>query len=143
MVPLMRYTSVNGIPILDMVKLGFISHVKLDGIVERTRNGGGEIVKLLQNSSAFDAPATCAIEMAESFLYNKKKLLPCSAFLNGEYGIKGLYVGVPVIIGKKVVEKIIELKLNNNEKKEFNHSVKAVKSLTTLSNKLLNKKNKK
>ena len=94
------------------------------------------------NTSAYYAPASSAIQMAESFLLDQKRLLPCAAYLNGEYGVKGLYVGVPVIIGKKGVEKIIELKLNNNEKKEFNHSVKAVKSLTTLSNKLLNKKNK-
>ena len=95
------------------------------------------------NTSAYYAPASSAIQMAESFLLDQKRLLPCAAYLNGEYGVKGLYVGVPVIIGKKGVEKIIELKLNNNEKKEFNHSVKAVKSLTALSNKLLNKKNKK
>jgi malate dehydrogenase len=95
------------------------------------------------NTSAYYAPASSAIQMAESFLLDQKRLLPCAAYLNGEYGVKGLYVGVPVIIGKKGVEKIIELKLNNNEKKEFNHSVKAVKSLTTLSNKLLKKKNKK
>ena len=94
-------------------------------------------------TSAYYAPASSAIQMAESFLLDQKRLLPCAAYLNGEYGVKGLYVGVPVIIGKKGVEKIIELKLNNNEKKEFNHSVKAVKSLTTLSTKLLNKKNKK
>ena len=137
MVPLLRYTSVNGIPILDMVKLGFISHVKLDGIVERTRNGGGEIVKLLQNSSAFDAPATCAIEMAESFLYDKKKLLPCSAFLNGEYGIKDLFIGVPIIIGKSGIEKIVEIKFDKRERLDFKKSVNAVKQLTQKCKKLL------
>ena len=142
MVPLMRYSTVSGIPVPELIKMKWTTKKNIDKIIQRTRDGGAEIVKLM-NTSAFYAPASSAIQMAESFLLDQKRLLPCAAYLNGEYGVKGLYVGVPVIIGKKGVEKIIELKLNNNEKKEFNHSVKAVKSLTTLSNKLLNKKNKK
>lgn len=137
MVPLLKYTSVNGIPILDMVKLGFISMNKLEEIVDRTRNGGGEIVKLMKSGSAFDAPATSAIEMAESFILNKRKLLPCSAFLNGEYGIKDLFIGVPIIIGKSGVEKIIQIKFDNNEKLDFKKSVSAVMQLTQKCKKLL------
>jgi malate dehydrogenase len=142
MVPLMRYSTVSGIPVPELIKMKWTTKKNIDKIIQRTRDGGAEIVKLM-NTSAYYAPASSAIQMAESFLLDQKRLLPCAAYLNGEYGVKGLYVGVPVIIGKKGVEKIIELKLNNNEKREFNHSVKAVKSLTTLSNKLLNKKNKK
>ena len=142
MVPLMRYATVSGIPVPELIKMKWTSKKNIDKIIQRTRDGGAEIVKLM-NTSAYYAPASSAVLMAESFLLDQKRLLPCAAYLNGEYGIKGFYVGVPVIIGKKGVEKIIELKLNNNEKREFNHSVKAVKSLTTLSNKFLNKKNKK
>jgi len=137
MVPLLRYTSINGIPILELVKQGFISKNKLDEIIERTRNGGGEIVKLMKNSSAFDAPASCAIEMAESYLYGQNKLLPCSAYLSGEYGYENLFIGVPIIIGKNGVEKIIELEFMDNEKKTFEGSVNAVKELTEKCKKLL------
>ena len=142
MVPLMRYATVSGIPVPELIKMKWTSKKNIDKIIQRTRDGGAEIVKLM-NTSAYYAPASSAVLMAESFLLDQKRLLPCAAYLSGEYGVEGLYVGVPVMIGKKGVEKIIELKLNNNEKKEFNHSVKSVKSLTTLSNKLLNKKNKK
>ena len=105
----------------------------------RTKNGGAEIVKHLEKGSAFYAPASSAIAMAESFLKDQKRVLPCAAYLNGQYGVKGLYVGVPVIIGKKGVEKVIELTLNAEEKKQFNNSVKAVKNLTALAKKLTSK----
>ena len=105
--------------------------------MKRTRNGGGEINKLLKKGTAFYAPASSAVQMIESFLKDKKMILPCAAHLSGEYGVKGLYVGVPVIIGKKGVEKIIELKLTPNEKREFNNSVQAVRELTNIASKLL------
>ena len=138
MVPLIRYSTVSGIPIPELVKLKKISQKKINSIIQRTRDGGAEIVKLMQ-TSAFYAPASSAIAMAESYLKDKKRVLPCAAYLNGEYGVKGLYVGVPVVIGKKGVEKIIELKLNSLEKKHFNKSVNAVKTLTNLATKLLKK----
>ena len=100
---------------------------KLDAIVQRTRDGGGEIVGLLGNGSAFYAPASSAIAMAESYLKDKKRVLPCAAKLNGEYGVKGLYVGVPVVIGAKGIERIVEVKLDANEKRQFNRSVKPLK----------------
>ncbi len=142
MVPLMRYATVSGIPVPELIKMKWTTKKNIDKIIQRTREGGAEIVKLM-NTSAYYAPASSAIQMAESYLLDQKRLLPCAAYLSGEYGVNGLYVGVPVVIGKKGVEKIIELKLNNNEKKEFNYSVKAVKLLTELSINLLNKKNKK
>ncbi len=138
MVPLIRYSTVSGIPITDLIKSKLTSKKKIDSIIKRTRDGGAEIVKLM-NTSAFYAPASSAISMAESYLKDKKRVLPCAAYLNGEYGVKGLYVGVPVIIGKKGVEKIIKLKLSNIEKKQFNYSVKSVRNLTSLANKLLKK----
>ena len=119
--------------------MGWISQDVLDKIVQRTRDGGAEIVKHMK-TSAFYAPASSAIAMAQSFLRDEKRTLPCAAFLNGEYGIKGLYVGVPVIIGKKGVEKIFQLKLNSTERKKFNHSVNEVKKLTNLAKKLMKKK---
>ena len=143
MVPIIRYASVSGIPIPELIKMKWSSQKKINDIIQRTRDGGGEIGKLMKTASAYYAPASSAIQMAESFLKNHKRILPCAAYLNGEYGVQGLYVGVPVIIGNKGVEKIIELKLTSKEKKDFNHSVKAVKSLTSLSKKLLGKKNKK
>ncbi len=126
MVPLVRYSTVAGIPLPDLVKMKWITQAKLDAIVDRTRNGGGEIVKLLGNGSAFYAPAASAIAMAESYLLNKKRVLPCAAYLNGQYGVKGMYIGVPVVIGEKGVEKIVEINLNTAEKKMFQKSVKAV-----------------
>ncbi len=138
MVPLIRYSTISGIPITDLIKSKLTSKKKIDSIIKRTRDGGAEIVKLM-NTSAFYAPASSAISMAESYLKDKKRVLPCAAYLNGEYGIKGLYVGVPVIIGKKGVEKIIKLQLSNIEKKQFNYSVKSVRNLTNLANKLLKK----
>lgn len=129
MVPLVRYSTVAGIPLPDLVSLGWTTQDKLDKIVQRTRDGGAEIVNLLKTGSAFYAPASSAIAMAESYLKDKKRVLPCAAKLNGEYGVKGLYIGVPVIIGAGGVEKIIEIKLNPDEQKMFDHSVSAVKSL--------------
>ncbi|WP_435641235.1 malate dehydrogenase [Micavibrio aeruginosavorus] len=129
MVPLVRYSSVAGIPLPDLVKMGWTTQEKLDAIVQRTRDGGAEIVNLLKTGSAFYAPASSAIAMAESYLKDKRRVLPCAARLNGEYGIKGLYIGVPVVIGKNGVEKIVEIELNAEEQSMFDHSVSAVKSL--------------
>ena len=116
MVPLMRYSTVAGIPLPDLVKMGWTTQARLDEIVERTRNGGAEIVNLLKTGSAFYAPAASAIAMAESYLHDKKRVLPCAACLNGEYGVKDLYVGVPVVIGAKGVERIVEIELNGAER---------------------------
>jgi malate dehydrogenase len=124
MVPLTRYSTIAGIPLPDLVAMGWTTQEKLDKIVQRTRDGGAEIVGLLKTGSAYYAPASSAIVMAESYLKDKKRVLPCAARLNGEYGIKGLYIGVPVIIGAKGVEKIVEIKLNAEEQKMFEHSVK-------------------
>ena len=139
MVPLIRYATVSGIPVPELVNLKWTTKKKIDAIIKRTRDGGGEIGRLMKTASAFYAPASSAITMAESFLKDQKRILPCAAYLNGEYGVKGLYVGVPVVIGKKAVEKILELKLNTNEKKEFLNSVNAVKKLTGLAEKLIKK----
>ncbi|MGZ9097323.1 MAG: malate dehydrogenase [Micavibrio sp.] len=135
MVPLVRYSSVAGIPLPDLVKMGWTTQDKLDKIVQRTRDGGAEIVALLKTGSAFYAPAVSAIAMAESFLKDQKRVLPCAAKLNGEYGVKGLYIGVPVVIGAKGVEKIIEIELTAEERKMFDHSVAAVQSLVEVINK--------
>lgn len=129
MVPLVRYSSVAGIPVPDLIEMGLISKVKIDEIVQRTRDGGAEIVKLLGNGSAFYAPAASAVQMAESYLKDKRKILPVAAYLKGEYGVDGLYIGVPAIIGKHGVEKIIEVKLNAAENVMFKRSVEAVKKL--------------
>jgi malate dehydrogenase len=129
MTPLVRYSTVAGIPLTDIVKMGWLSQQRLDEIVDRTRKGGGEIVSLLGNGSAYYAPASSAIAMAESYLKDKKRVLPCAAFLNGEFGIKGLYVGVPVIIGEGGVERIIEIDLNSAERQMFMKSVESVKGL--------------
>ncbi|MFV9875235.1 MAG: malate dehydrogenase [Rickettsiales endosymbiont of Dermacentor nuttalli] len=129
MIPLVRYSTVAGIPLSDLVKMGWLSQDKLDSIIQRTRDGGAEIVGLLKNGSAFYTPASSAIKMAESYLHDKKHVLPCAAYLTGEYGIKDLYVGVPVIIGASGVERIIEIELNEEEKTAFNKSADAVRSL--------------
>ena len=129
MVPLPRLTKVSGKPLLDLVKEGKISPEKLESINQRTRDGGAEIIKFLEKGSAFYAPAASGVEMASSYLRDEKKLLPCAAYLGGEYGIKGLYAGVPVIIGKNGVEKIEDINLNEKEKKEFMNSINAVKKL--------------
>ena len=129
MVPLIRYSTVAGIPIPDLIEMGWTTKTKIEEIVQRTRDGGAEIVKLLGTGSAFYAPAASAILMAESYLFDKRKILPVAAYLNGEYGVKDLYIGVPAIIGKNGVEKIIEIKLNAQELTMFNRSVEAVKKL--------------
>lgn len=129
MVPLTRYSTVAGIPLPDLVEMGWTTQDKLDRIVDRTRNGGGEIVGLLKNGSAFYAPASSAISMAESYLKDKKRVLPCAAKLNGEYGVNGLYIGVPVVIGAAGIEKIVEISLNDDEQEMFNKSVSAVQDL--------------
>lgn len=129
MVPLTRYSTVAGIPLPDLVKMGWITQGKLDEIVDRTRNGGGEIVSLLKNGSAFYAPACSAISMAESYLKDKKRVLPCAAKLSGQYGVDGLYIGVPVVIGADGVEKIVEIELNEDEQEMFNASVESVRDL--------------
>ncbi|MFC3052654.1 malate dehydrogenase [Kordiimonas pumila] len=129
MVPLIRYSTVAGIPVPDLIKMGWSTQEKIDQIVQRTRDGGAEIVGLLKTGSAFYAPATSAIEMAESYLKDKKRLLPCAAFLSGEYGLSDMYVGVPVIIGEGGIEKIVEIELQGEEKTGFDHSVNAVKGL--------------
>ena len=129
MVPLPRFTKVSGKPLLDLVKEGKISQEKLETINQRTRDGGAEIVKYLEKGSAYYAPAASGIEMASAYLNDEKKLLPCAAYLKGEYGIKGLYAGVPVIIGKNGIEKVENINLDEKEKKEFMNSVDAVKKL--------------
>jgi malate dehydrogenase len=132
MVPLIRHSSVAGIPLADLVKMRWITQKRLDDIVQRTRDGGAEIVGLLKTGSAFYAPAAAALEMAESYLKNQKRVLPCAAYLNGEYGVKGLYAGVPIIIGAKGVERVIELDLTSAEKDAFMHSVESVRALVDL-----------
>jgi malate dehydrogenase len=129
MVPLIRYSTIAGVPVPDMLKMGFSSSQKIDEIVQRTRDGGAEIVKLLGTGSAFYAPATSAIEMAKSYLLDKKKILPVATYLNGEYGVHDLYIGVPAVIGANGVEKVIELSLDAGEKNAFDKSVDAVKKL--------------
>jgi len=129
MVPLPKYTTVAGIPLPDLVKMGWMTQEEVDKMVERTRFGGGEIVNYLKTGSAYYAPATSAIAMAESYLRDKKRIVPCAAYLNGEYGVKGLYVGVPVVIGKNGVERIVELQLSAEERTGFQKSVEAVKEL--------------
>ncbi len=136
MVPMLDHTTVNGKPLKKI-----ISKEKLDKIIDRTRKGGGEINKLLEKGSAFYAPATSGVEIAESYIKNLKKTLPCAAYLNGEYGIKNLYVGVPVIIGEQGVEKVIELPLSKDEKKNFDLSASAVKKLFELATKIDNSLN--
>ena len=129
MVPLIRYSTVAGIPLPDLIKMGWTSQAKIDAIVERTRKGGGEIVNLLKTGSAFYAPASSAIAMAESYLRDKKRVLPCAAYLDGQYGIKGMYVGVPVVIGAGGVERILEIEMTPPEREMFTKSVDSVKSL--------------
>ena len=129
MVPLTRYSTVAGIPVPDLIKMGWSTVDRIEKIVQRTRDGGAEIVGLLKTGSAFYAPASSAIEMAEAYLKDQKRLLPCAAYVDGKYGLEGMYVGVPVIIGKNGIERIIEITLNEEEQNMFNHSVSAVKTL--------------
>jgi len=136
MVPLVRYSTVAGIPLPDLVKKGWTTQEKLNQIVQRTRDGGAEIVNLLKTGSAFYAPASSAIAMAESYLKDKKRVLPCAAYLTGQYGVKGLYVGVPVVIGAGGVERVVEIDLNKAEKSMFDKSVAAVRGLIDVVRKL-------
>jgi malate dehydrogenase len=129
MVPLVRYSTVAGIPLPDLVKMGWTTQARIDEIVKRTRDGGAEIVNLLKTGSAFYAPAASAVAMAESYLRDKKRVLPCAAYLNGEYGVKDLYVGVPVVLGEKGVERIVEIELNGAERTMFDKSAEAVRGL--------------
>ena len=137
MVPLTRYSTVAGIPVPDLIKMGWTTQEKIDAIVDRTANGGGEIVKLLERGSAFYAPAASAIAMAEAFLKDKKRVLPCAAWLTGEYGQSDFYVGVPVVIGAGGVERIVEVELNDAEKAAFTKSCAAVKELVDAAKKLI------
>ena len=132
MVPLVRYSAVAGIPVPDLVKMGWSSAEKIDEIVQRTRDGGAEIVGLLKTGSAFYAPASSAIEMAEAYLKDKKRLLPCAAYVDGAYGLDGLYVGVPVVLGAGGVERIVEIELNEGEQAMFDRSVSAVRALNDI-----------
>jgi len=128
-VPLTRYSTIGGIPLPDLVEMGWTSQDKIDAIVQRTRDGGAEVVSLLKTGSAFYAPAAAAIQMADAYLKDKRRLLPCAAHLSGEYGIDDLYVGVPVIIGANGVEKVVEINLQGEEKEGFDSSVDAVRGL--------------
>ena len=136
MVPMPRFTRVSGRSLLDLVKDGKISQERLEEINQRTRDGGAEIVKFLEKGSAFYAPAASGVQMAEAYLHDQKKLLPCAVQLNGEYSVNNVYAGVPVIIGKNGVEKIEEVSLDDNEKKEFMHSIDAVKALWKAASKI-------
>ena len=129
MVPVVEYSTISGIPLTEFVKMGWLKQDKLDAIIQRTRDGGAEIVGLLKTGSAFYAPAASAIRMAEAYLYDKKRILPCAAHLDGQYGVKDLYVGVPVLIGAGGVEKIVEISLKPEQKAMFDKSVAAVKEL--------------
>ena len=136
MVPLERYSTVAGIPVPDLIKMGWSTEEKLAEIVQRTRDGGAEIVKLLKSGSAFYAPAFSAIEMAEAYLRDKKRVLPCAAYCDGQYGLDGLYVGVPVVLGSDGVERIVEIEMNGPERAMFDHSVQAVRELNEAASKL-------
>ena len=136
MVPLERYSTVAGIPVPDLIKMGWSTEEKLAEIVQRTRDGGAEIVKLLKTGSAFYAPASSAIEMAEAYLRDKKRVLPCAAYCDGQYGLDGLYVGVPAVLGSGGVERIVEIEMNDSERAMFDHSVQAVIELNEAASKL-------
>ncbi len=137
MVPMIRYSTVAGIPLPELVKMGWLSQDKLDAIVERTRNGGGEIVSLLKTGSAYYAPAASAIAMAESYLGDRRRIFPCAAWLTGQYGVNDLYVGVPAIIGSNGIEHIVEISLNDGEQQMFDNSVAAVKELVAAASKFM------
>ena len=138
MVAMLNHTTVNGEPIQNLIKSGKLSQDDLNNMVERTKKGGAEIVKYLEKGSAFYAPAAAGVQMADSFLNDKKEELPCAAFLDGEYGVKNIYAGVPVIIGKNGVEKIVEIKLSSEVKGQFDKSIKAVKDLFDAAKKIDN-----
>ncbi|MCZ6588005.1 MAG: malate dehydrogenase [Alphaproteobacteria bacterium] len=143
MVPLIRYSTVAGIPLPDLIKMGWTTKKRLDAIVQRTRMGGGEIVELLGNGSAFYAPASSAIAMAESYLKDKKRVLPAAALLTGQYGVKNMYVGVPVVIGAGGIERIVEVKFTPSERAAFRKSVKSVEKLVAITKKLQRESKKK
>ena len=136
MVPLIRYATVAGIPVPELIKMGWTSREKIDQILQRTRDGGAEIINFLKTGSAFYAPASSAISMAEAYLRDKKRVLPCAAWLTGQYGVKDLYVGVPVVIGGGGVERIVELNLERDEKASFDQSVEAVRGLIDIARKM-------
>ena len=136
MVPLIRYSTVSGIPVPDLIEMNWTSQERIDAIVQRTRDGGAEIVGLLKTGSAFYAPASSAIEMAESYLKDQRRLLPCAAWCDGEYGLDGIFVGVPAIIGKGGIEKVVEINMNDEEKEMFNKSVEAVRQLNSIAAKM-------
>ncbi len=136
MVPLVRYSAVAGIPVPDLIKMGWSTQEKIDKIVQRTRDGGAEIVGLLKTGSAFYAPASSAIEMAEAYLLDQKRVLPCAAYVKGQYGLDGLYVGVPAVIGAGGIERIVEIEMNAAEQAMFDHSVAAVRELNAVAAKL-------
>jgi len=139
MVPLARYSTVAGIPLPDLIKMGWTTQEKLDEIVTRTRNGGAEVVSLLKTGSAFYAPAAAAVQMAEAYLKDKKRVLPCAAWCGGAFGVDDLYVGVPVVIGADGVEKVVEIEMNEDEKAMFDKSVAAVRGLVEASRELMPK----
>jgi len=143
MVPMPRYSTVAGIPVPDLIKMGWISKERVDEIIDRTRNGGAEIVGLMKTGSAFYAPAASAIAMAESFLKDKKRVLPCAAHLSGEYGVKGMFVGVPAVIGAGGIERVVELQLSKREARMLAKSVAAVRGLVEICKKLKRKAAKK
>ena len=136
MVPLIRYSTVAGIPVPDLVSMNWTTQKRIDSIIQRTRDGGAEIVGLLKTGSAYYAPASSAIEMAESYLKDQRRLLPCAAWCDGEYGLDGMFVGVPAIIGKGGIEKVVEIKLNEKEKEMFGKSVESVRQLNAIASKM-------
>ncbi|MDE0808364.1 MAG: malate dehydrogenase [Alphaproteobacteria bacterium] len=136
MVPLVRYSAVAGIPVPDLIKMGWSTQEKIDQIVQRTRDGGAEIVGLLKTGSAFYAPASSAIEMAEAYLLDKKRVLPCAAYCDGQYGLDGIYVGVPAVLGAGGVERIVEIEMNAEERAMFDHSIAAVLELNEVASKI-------
>ena len=136
MVPLIRYSTVAGIPVPDLISMNWTTQDRIDSIVQRTRDGGAEIVGLLKTGSAFYAPASSAIEMAESYLKDQRRLLPCAAWCKGEYGLEGMFVGVPAIIGKGGIEKVVEIQLNEEEKEMFDKSVESVRQLNAIASKM-------
>jgi malate dehydrogenase len=136
MVPLVRYSAVAGIPVPDLIKMGWSTQAKIDEIVQRTRDGGAEIVALLKTGSAFYAPASAAIEMAEAYLRDKKRVLPCAVYCEGQYGLDGVYVGVPAVIGAGGIERVVEIQMNAEEQAMFDHSIAAVRELNVVAAKL-------
>jgi malate dehydrogenase len=136
MVPLVRYSAVAGIPVPDLIKMGWSTQARIDEIVQRTRDGGAEIVALLKTGSAFYAPASAAIEMAEAYLRDKKRVLPCAVYCEGQYGLDGVYVGVPAVIGAGGIERVVEIQMNAEEQAMFDHSIAAVRELNVVASKL-------